>query len=84
MATKFVECLRDTCLTQHITEQNHYRGAQKPNTLDLFITDEEGMVNNLEVSAPMGKSHHFCVRFTFCCCIDPEHPFDVHVSQEGL
>ncbi|KAK2139525.1 hypothetical protein LSH36_1737g00005, partial [Paralvinella palmiformis] len=34
---KFIECLRDTYLIQHITEQTHYRGEEKPNILDLII-----------------------------------------------
>ena len=42
-----------------------YRAQQHPNTLDLIITNEEGMVDNLSLSAPVGKSHHVCIHFDF-------------------
>ena len=36
----------------------HYRGQQKPNTLDLLLANEEGVLTNLSHMAPLGKSHH--------------------------
>ena len=45
-ATKFVECLRDCFLYRHVKDLTHYRGNQKLNTLDLLITNEEGMIAN--------------------------------------
>ena len=43
-ATAFVETLRDLYLYQHITDPTHYRANQRPNTLDLVITNEEGIL----------------------------------------
>ncbi len=71
VASKFMECLRDCFLYQHVKDPTHYRGSQKPNTLDLLITNEEGMVDNIELNAPIGKSHHVCMNFEFNCYIDP-------------
>ena len=66
-ATAFVEILRDLYLHQHITEPTHYRADQRPDTLDLLITNEEGMVDNLALNKPVGKSHHLCITFDFMC-----------------
>ena len=58
-ATVFMECLRDTYLIQHVTDPTHYRGDQRPNTLDLILTNEEGMISNIKSqTVPLGKSHH--------------------------
>ena len=54
VATKFMECLRDCFLYQHVKDPTHYRGCQKPNTLHLIITNEEGMVDKIELNAPIG------------------------------
>ena len=54
-------------LYQHITDPTHYRASQRPNTLDLVITNEEGMVDNVALRAPVGKSHHTCISFDFMC-----------------
>ena len=70
-STMFRECLRDNFLFQHVYDPTHFRGSQTPNTLDLIITNEEGMINQLELAAPIGKSHHVCIHFQFNCYIDP-------------
>ena len=66
-ATAFVETLGDLYLYQHITDPTHYRANQQPNTLDLVITNEEDMVDNVAQKAPVGKSHHTCITFDFMC-----------------
>jgi len=70
MATKFMECLRDCFLYQHVKDPTHYRGSQNPNTLDLLITNEEGMIDNITLNAPIGKSHHVCINFEFNCYVE--------------
>ena len=55
-ATALVKTVGDVYLHQHITEPTHYRADQHPNTLDLVITNEEGMVDNLALNAPVGKA----------------------------
>jgi len=69
-ATAFLKTLGDLYLHQHITDPTHYRTDQHPNTLDLVITNEEGMVDNLALNAPVGKSHHLCITFDFMCCTE--------------
>lgn len=50
---KFIECVQDNFLTQHV--QQATRGH---NVLDLVITSEENLIENLEVKEPFGTSDH--------------------------
>ena len=63
-ATVFMECIRDCFLYQHVTQPMHIRGGSIGNTLDL-MSNEEGMVGNVEHSAPLGKSDHMVLKFNF-------------------
>ena len=54
----FMECIQDCYLYQHVNESTHHRALQRANILDLVLTNEEGMVENLTYSEPVGKSHH--------------------------
>ena len=60
-ATLFVECLRDA--TRHVTSPIHSRAEQKANILDLILTNEELMVDDLTHDPPLGKSHYDCLVF---------------------
>ena len=66
-ASLFLECLRDSFLYQHVREPTHSRSDQSPTTIDLVITNEETMLDNLCHNAPLGKSHHDCLTYNFKC-----------------
>jgi hypothetical protein len=66
-ATQFVEAVRDAFLFQHVKNPTHYRSDQTPNTLDLVFTNEEGMIEKIQHSAPLGKSHHQILAFEYKC-----------------
>eukprot|EP00794_Sanderia_malayensis_P011225 gene11225-12404_t len=66
-ASVFMECLRDCFLYQHVKEPTHVKSNQAKNTLDLILTNEEGMIENLQYNAPIGKSDHVTLDFTFNC-----------------
>ena len=66
-STRFHEAVRDSFMSQHVTEPTHYRGNCTPSTLDLILANEEGMVENIKYMAPVGKSHHTALCFKFCC-----------------
>ena len=63
----FVECFKDNYLYQHVFEPTHRRPGQREDTLELILTNEEQMINNLEHKAPLGKSQHGCMYFTLSC-----------------
>ena len=64
-STRLLEALRDSFM--FMTEPTHYRGNCTPSTLDLILTNEEGMVENIKYKAPVGKSYHTLLCFSFCC-----------------
>ncbi len=64
---KFIDNLQDNYAFQHIKKATRWRGDDIPSILDLIITNEEGMVTDLEYSSPLGKSDHCVVNFKFNC-----------------
>ena len=61
----FVEALRDSFLHQHITQPTRVRHGQEPSILDLVLTNEEGMIENIDYGNPLGKSDHLVLTFEF-------------------
>ena len=53
-------------------QHTHARADQRPTTIDLIITNEENMLDNLNHNAPLGKSHHDCLVYSFRCYSKPE------------
>ena len=64
---KFIECIRDSFLFQHITNPTRVRGSDTPNVLDLIFTNESNMASNIEYQSPLGKSDHSVLKFDFNC-----------------
>ena len=66
--TDFIEVLQTCFLYQHGTEPTRYRENEKSNILNLILSREEGMVQDLTYHPPLGESDHvsleFNVRFT--------------------
>ena len=59
-ASYFMEGIRDYFLHQHVTDPTHHRPNQEANILDLVLTNEEGMVSQLDHKAPVGKKTSLC------------------------
>ena len=72
---RFVECICDSNLFQHVLEPTRQRGTDRPSTPDV-LTNEENMISELEISSPLGKSDHSILKFNFQCYIDEEPPQD--------
>ena len=71
---KFIECIRDCYLFQHITEPTRQRGNDSPSTLDLLFTNEQHMVSHIEYHAPLGRSDHSVISFNLTCYSEPKTP----------
>ena len=69
---KFLEALRDTFLFQHVDEPTRARGTDEPSLIDLILTNEEEQVSNITYLAPLGRSDHSVLSFTFDCYFEPE------------
>ena len=63
----FTETLQDLFLKQHVTEPTRYRNGEEPSLLDLIITNEEGMIQNLSYHPALGDSDHCCLTFDLSC-----------------
>ena len=61
----FVELVQDCFLTQHVDCPT--RGD---NILDLVLTSEENMIENLVVREPLGTSDHNIITFDLMCSIE--------------
>jgi hypothetical protein len=57
-SSHFIEMLRDNFLTQEVDKPNRARGDDKPHILDLVITDDLELIQNIEDIGPLGKSDH--------------------------
>ena len=64
---QFVECLQDCFLYQHVTQPTRYRLNQTPKTLDLILTNEEGLISDLNILPSLGLSDHVCLSFMVKC-----------------
>ena len=64
----FIDTLQECVLHQHITEPTRYRQGVNPHTLDLVLTDEERMIDELRYLAALGKGDHVCITFKLNCC----------------
>jgi hypothetical protein len=63
----FLETVKDAYLFQHVTRPTRCRINNTPSTIDLIFTNEEGMINDLELCSPMGKSDHSIIHFNLTC-----------------
>ena len=62
-----MELLQDLFLQQHVTEPTRYRNGEEPSLLDLIITNEVGMIENLSYHPALGDSDHCCLKFELSC-----------------
>ena len=60
-----------------MNENTRFRIDHEPSLLDLLLTNEESVVDNLEMSAPLGKSDHVCMTWIVYCSTD------VNTNREG-
>ena len=59
---KFVNCIRDTFLHQHITEPTRFRENQRPTLDDLIFSVEENDVENIVYNPSIGSSDHIMLQ----------------------
>ena len=52
--TKFLNCSMDSFLYEHVLEHTHFRHGCNPSTIDIILTNEEVMVQNIEYLVPLG------------------------------
>ena len=70
-AFKFIECLRDTFLFQHVHSNTRHRFGQEPSCLDLVLSDKE-LIENLKIGDKLGASDHNSILFYITCQFEKE------------
>ena len=80
---KFIECIRNSFLFQHIIENTRQRGDDSPSCLDLLFTNEENMIKNIDYLAPLGKSDHSIIKFEIPCKVEKPVPKIKVVYEQG-
>ena len=63
---KFLECIRDSYLSQHITEPTRYRIGNVPTCDDLLFSSCETDISDISYNGAIGLSDHI----TLNCCIN--------------
>ena len=69
MHNRLLEILRDAFLFQHVDMPTRGRVNNQPSLIDLILTNEQGMISDLEILSPLGKSDHACIKFWFNCYV---------------
>ena len=65
----FLESIRDSYLFQHVRDITRTRANCGPSTIDLLFTNEEGMLEDLKHTSPLGSSDHCGLDFLFKCYV---------------
>lgn len=60
---KFISCLQENFLLQHVVFHTRARGTQSPHTLDLIISNDN-FVSDVYNMSPLGKSDHSVIHCT--------------------
>ena len=66
---KFVECLRDAFMSQHVTDPTRGRGSNDPNVLELILSNDEDIIGDVENLNQLGRSDHCTLTFEILCTI---------------
>jgi len=66
----YLSSFREWYLWQHMDNSTHFRAQQAANILDLVMTNEEGMVQNLNYCEPIGKSDHVSLQWDLKCYVE--------------
>jgi hypothetical protein len=71
-AREFIKSVEDAFLHQHVRQPTRARFGQAPCILDLVLSSDDTMVQNLEIRSPLGKSDHACIMFDIRCQLDAQ------------
>lgn len=64
---QFLEGIQSMYLFQHVVKPTRYREGQTPHILDLVLSNEEGMVSEIEYLPGLGSSDHVSLHFVLNC-----------------
>ncbi|MBM6549301.1 hypothetical protein H7673_10610 [Streptococcus dysgalactiae subsp. equisimilis] len=62
-----LQLVHENSWTQHVKEHTRHRVGQNSSLLDLVLTNESHLVDQVRVTAPLGKSDHALLEFDCIC-----------------
>ena len=62
----FIEVLQNCFFYQHVTKPTRYRQNERSNILDLILSSEEGMVQDLTCHPSLCENDHVSIEFNVC------------------
>ncbi|CAH8570357.1 unnamed protein product [Schistosoma haematobium] len=62
---RFFNLIDNLGLYENVRSATRWRNSQTPSRLDCVFTNEEFLVDNLSILAPLGKSDHAVIAFSF-------------------
>ena len=69
--SRFIEAVRDSFLTQHVTTATRCRGGDCPSLLDLVFSNLD-FIHSIDVKAALGKSDHAVIELRLMISSDTE------------
>lgn len=75
---KFFMKTQDLFLEQNVLDCTRFRDGDRPSQLDWIFTDEDNLIDNIEYTAPIGKSDHVCLTWNYRCEVSSE----INVSRK--
>ena len=84
----FVESIRDSYryMFQHVMENTRMRENCEPSTLNLILTNDENMIEELNYTSPLGNSDHGSLEFILKCYCEEKSckNGEMELLQRGL
>ena len=62
VCSKFVDIMQKNFLIQHVQSATRARGTDTPHLLDLVITDTQDIIEDIDITSPLGKSDHAVIK----------------------
>ena len=63
----FLDTVQGKYLFQHVEAPTRHVQNSTPHILDLILTNEEEMINSINILPALGLSDHVCLRFNYLC-----------------
>lgn len=63
ISNSFIEKVRDGFLAQHVNDITRFRGINRGSILDLILSNDETIIEDVKIGSPLGKSDHSCIQF---------------------
>ena len=78
---KFLKCTRDSFFEQFISEPIRGRGLSQPTLIDLVLTNNPDIIDEVKLDTPLGKSNHSVVEIIMENVLLTENKFILNYNK---